>query len=375
MGVRETGAPSTRHGTPLEVDHEPAEVDDRLRGSIRPAQRCAQTGEELVDAERLRDVVVGARVECGHLLRSSPTADRTRIGASNQPRSSRHTSVPLPSGRTRSRMTPFGRPHRGGRKRRRSRRDGFDLVAGALKAGPQSAQDLRLVVDDEDPHVAHLTTATCSAAAGRSRTNVEPPCSLDGSTRMTPPFASAKPRAIARPRPLPRPSPLPRSNGSKIRSRSAATIPGPRSRTADEHSACARRARRDRDGIGRRRELQRVLQQVHEHTLDLRGVDADRQGGRFLKRDRDTIGLAAELFERPGEHDVDGPHLGTAHGRARIEPREIEQVLDKPLEAMHLDSNRLRQRSRDPRNPASAPGSRGRRLQRGSRSTASEGRG
>ena len=56
------------HGTPLEVDHEPTEVDDRLRGSIGAAQRCAKTGEELVDAERLRDVVVGARVECGHLL-------------------------------------------------------------------------------------------------------------------------------------------------------------------------------------------------------------------------------------------------------------------------------------------------------------------
>ena len=62
------------HGTPLEVDHEPAEVDDRLRGSIRAAQRCAQTGEELVDAERFGDVLIGVEARSAQFM----TVDKPR---------------------------------------------------------------------------------------------------------------------------------------------------------------------------------------------------------------------------------------------------------------------------------------------------------
>ena len=107
MGVRETGR-RRRHRTPLEVDHETTELDDRVRRSIGSAQRCAQTGEEVVDAERLRDVVVGARVECGDLLLLVADGREDEDRCVQPARSSRQTSVPLPSGSTRSRMTAFG---------------------------------------------------------------------------------------------------------------------------------------------------------------------------------------------------------------------------------------------------------------------------
>ena len=75
----------------------------------RAAQRGAQAREQLVDAERLRHVVVGAGVERRHLL--APRRRRPRgsgSARSSSSRSSRQTSMPLRSGRTRSRMTASG---------------------------------------------------------------------------------------------------------------------------------------------------------------------------------------------------------------------------------------------------------------------------
>src|SRR5262245_17204882 len=103
------------------------------------------------------------------------------------------------------------------------------LVACAPQVGAQSAQDLGLVVDDEDPLCAHRCTGTAVAASGNATTNVAPEPSSD-SAHSWPPFASANPRAIARPSPMPASLPM-RSNGSKMRSSSVFVSPGPRSVT------------------------------------------------------------------------------------------------------------------------------------------------
>ncbi len=210
------------------------------------------------------------------------------IGASVQRRSSRQTSVPRPSGRRRSRMIASGglqrrraqRLLRGGRRR--------DLVAGAAQVRLQGAQELRLVVDDEDALAAHAGTSAGSSTAGRASTNDAPWPPRD-STQTRPSFASAKPRAIASPSPAPRWSgrPATRWNGSKIRSRSSSGIPGPAVGHPDEQ-LLPRRAHADVHRLVRRREPQRVLEQVDEHALDLNGVDAH---GRELRPRRDDHAL------------------------------------------------------------------------------------
>ena len=52
----------------LEIDADRADLDHRLARRRSPPQRRTQAREQLSDRERLRDVVVGARVEGGDLL-------------------------------------------------------------------------------------------------------------------------------------------------------------------------------------------------------------------------------------------------------------------------------------------------------------------
>ena len=61
------------HGAAAEVDREPVRLDSlrlasTLRGLRSASEECADTAPELVDRERLRDVVVGAELETAHLV-------------------------------------------------------------------------------------------------------------------------------------------------------------------------------------------------------------------------------------------------------------------------------------------------------------------
>src|SRR5256885_11325393 len=74
--------------------------------------------------------------------------------------------------------------------------------------------------------------------------------------------------------------------------------------------------------------------------MDLRTVDAnepDLDGDVCL----DSVGFAAELLERGSKQRVDRPQLGRPSRRAGFESRQIEQILDEPLEAADLDPDRL----------------------------------
>src|SRR4029077_9489059 len=179
----------------------------------------------LVDPDRLRDVVVGARVEGGHLLALVADRGEHDHGCRAPGAQLAHDVGAGPVREHEVDDQRVRRSHRRRRERRLGGLGGLHLVAGAAQGALPLAQDLPLVVDDQDPRAAHS-----SPAAGSSTTNVAPwPGRDSAQTRAS--FASAKPRAIASPSPAPRTPSSPRWNGSKIRSRSAAARPGPWSTT------------------------------------------------------------------------------------------------------------------------------------------------
>ena len=99
--VTRLAARSTTKSSVLTIGSSPA--------GVRPPQRGPQPGQQLVHAEGLRDVVVGADVECGSTFEaSSSRADSTRIGTVVQPRSPWTTSMPSMPGRPRSSTTASG---------------------------------------------------------------------------------------------------------------------------------------------------------------------------------------------------------------------------------------------------------------------------
>ena len=67
-----------------------------------------QAGEQLLDAERLGDVIVGAGVEGVDLVALGARADSTTMGTSDQPRIPSITSTPSIPGSPRSSNTTSG---------------------------------------------------------------------------------------------------------------------------------------------------------------------------------------------------------------------------------------------------------------------------
>ena len=111
---------------------------------------------------------------------------------------------------------------------------------------------------------------------------------------------------------------------------------------------------------------ERVLEQVGEHPLDLGGVDLHRRRlGPDVEPDATRIG--SEARERLADELVDVPQLAVRLGRACLEPREVEQLLDDAVEACRLVADRLGESEPVLRLERRARGSRGRRPRRGSR--------
>ena len=113
------------HPLGREVDGEVRGLDERLLVSGRgPAERGAQPGEQLVHAERLGDVVVGAGVERGDLValrRRAPRARRSGpCSTRGAPGSRRRRRCRAARGRARPRRDG-GAPRGRARARRRAR--------------------------------------------------------------------------------------------------------------------------------------------------------------------------------------------------------------------------------------------------------------
>src|SRR5262249_5651195 len=108
------------------------------------------------------------------------------------------------------------------RQRPLGRGEDVHLAAGGLERAREGDREALLVVDDHHPRSAH------GWSAGNSRVNVAPwPGSL--SKRMLPPCSSTMRWTIESPRPVP--SALVVKNGSKMRARTSAGMPGPSSFT------------------------------------------------------------------------------------------------------------------------------------------------
>ena len=135
----------------------------------RAPQRRAQPREQLVDAERLRHVVVGAGVERRDLLAlvADDREDDHRHGL--HVRSSRHDLGAAHVGEHEIEDDRVGRATAAAVKACSAGRRGVDVVAGAAQARLQRAQDLRLVVDDEDAASSSASASTKCPPPARPR--------------------------------------------------------------------------------------------------------------------------------------------------------------------------------------------------------------
>ena len=214
----------------LEIEADRPDLDHRLARRRRPAQRGAQAREQLADRERLRHVVVGARVERGDLL--VLVADR-RDDDDRRLAPRAQLAAHLGAGAVGQQQVEddrVGRLQRRGAERLLGGRRRVDVVAGAAQVRRRARAGT--AARRRRPGCASLTAG--GSAASVSRAHVPPPSR--GSSSSCTPFTSAKPRAIARPRPAPLALPAcPRANGSSSDAGSAPPRPLPRSSTSSEH--------------------------------------------------------------------------------------------------------------------------------------------
>ena len=173
-----SGAPAPRRGAPAggQVDLEVVDADHRgCRRRVRdPAQDRADAREQLLDVERLGDVVVGAGVE---RARSCPAwrsrAVNTTTGTSLNERMRRSASMPSRSGSPRSRSTDVGSPV-GDEHQTPPRRSRVSITSSDTRpqARAQRAAQGAVVLDHEHRRHGRLS---CPARVGTTKTNVAPP--------------------------------------------------------------------------------------------------------------------------------------------------------------------------------------------------------
>ena len=212
------------------------------RRSAAPPQHRPQPRQQLLGAERLGDVVVGAGVERPHLL--ALVADRRedddrQLAPARGPRS--QTSTPLPSGSTRSRTIASGgrtetassaSPSVSAVRRPRSRRSRRITLSPRRICGSSSTTSTRGAA-------ALMAPAPAARRAGRRR-RTPSPSGVRAAAGSRPPLASTKPRQIARPRPEP-----PRSSAGAVEGlEDRGALGGGDARAAVDHADRDRRRRR-----------------------------------------------------------------------------------------------------------------------------------
>jgi hypothetical protein len=205
-----------------------SEVSDRdrrllfLLGATRAAdaQQGADPRQQLGNAERLDDVIVGAGVQCRDLLALSLPHGKDQDGDAGPFANAPDDVLAVEIGQSKIENDEIGRV--GGRvcdalAAGRGFADGEPM---RLECDAQEPADLRLVVDDEDGLRAHDRWAAVAAGflaggseseSGRWISIRVPVLSLPDRARILPPCASKMPRLMARPNPVPLPcrSPLP----------------------------------------------------------------------------------------------------------------------------------------------------------------------
>ena len=243
------------------------------------------------------------------------------IGISLHSRSRRHSSIPSPSGSTRSMIAGVGVADGGDGRAPPPRSDAGDrLEARVAQDHPQRAQDLRLVVADEDLGAASCSTGafTGAGSTGNDDDEARPltrqrldrdraAVGLDEALGDREPEARARSTARRRPRGRGRTA---RRSARARRRRSPAR--GRRSGRA-RAPPTARTLHRDRlTG----RVAPRVLEQVGERPLELAGVGPD--GGTSGSIDSRMSRAPSRRLSRAGEQDLLERHpVAAAARRAR----------------------------------------------------------
>ena len=170
------------------------------------------------------------------------------------------------------------------------RRRDVDVVAARPEVDPERAQDLRLVVDDEDARSRAASQAERPSSARRPGVS---------STSSSPPIASTNPRATARPSPTPvavRAVAEPLERHEHALALGSRGMPGPRSMTRSVDPAVDR-AGLDPHRLAGRRVRERVGDDVGDRALEQARVGLDaRQGLGHVDVDGSRAG--AELRER-----------------------------------------------------------------------------
>ena len=96
--------------------------------------------------------------------------------------------------------------------------------------------------------------------------------------------------------------------------------------------------------------MERVVDEVGQHTLDLGRVHLDRRRIRSdLQPDAD---VSAPRPRAPGHELVDVPQLTVRLDRTGFEPRDVEELLHDPVEPRRLGANRLGELSLSPASSA-----------------------
>ena len=96
----------------------------------------------------------------------------------------------------------------------------------------------------------------------------------------------------------------------------------------------------DLDRLRGGRELQRVLDQVHERALDLRPVD-ERRDGLLRQPHDDTLGGGPDRVDRASHQLVARQQRRPRLRGTGLEARQVDEVRDESLEARGLARDRL----------------------------------
>src|SRR5438128_6078251 len=233
------------HVTIFEIDHELA-VPHRGRAGLgcgTSSERGAHAGEQLLDVERLRHVVVGSGVECRHLVVLLIARSEHDHGHFAEATELRQGLEPVHARKPEIEQHDFDLPG-GGQGQTLLAATRFDhlQIAGAERH-PERAAEWSVVLDDQDRRQRTPSGCCATLAAGTENASVAPPPGVS-SHHARPRLAVTSARTIASPRPAPARSARAstRTNSSKIRSRSAHGIPGPWSLTLTSIMSPVRRA-------------------------------------------------------------------------------------------------------------------------------------
>ena len=201
-GVSFTRSPSrvtSRSGTSIRSS--PTSITGPASGAAAPQHR-AQAREQLVDAERLRHVVVRAGVERGDLLAllaDRREHDHRRVASTCAARGRR---------RCRCRRAARGRgspPPADARRRPRAPPRRSSAVSTSKPAPRSVVPSARRICGSSSTtrtRWLHAGSSAGTSTTGSASANVAP-CPGRDSAQTRPPFAAANPRAIASPRPAP----------------------------------------------------------------------------------------------------------------------------------------------------------------------------